>query len=171
MNEPARLECEGARWACFDQDRKLALLPADVNAKFRTTLQECAAAPRRFFLRLDKEGEPASRFLVIHPIMLSTPAPPVGATLDSAERYFLVKLRASDFNHGLSPAEIQAAFDLTPMESRLVSELVAGRSLRDIALDCDVKISTMRWHLANVREKTNTRSQVELVNLVLSIAT
>ncbi|HSH43061.1 MAG TPA: helix-turn-helix transcriptional regulator, partial [Arenicellales bacterium] len=67
------------------------------------------------------------------------------------------------------PAErIARLHGLTPAESRVAAALAGGRSLREYADDADLSIHTARSTLKQVFAKTDTRSQAELVRLVLT---
>lgn len=63
-------------------------------------------------------------------------------------------------------ARLKALFDLTPAEASLVSQLMAGHELKDIAEQRGRRISTLRSQLGRVLEKTETSRQVELISLL-----
>lgn len=63
-------------------------------------------------------------------------------------------------------ARLKALFDLTPAEASLVSQLMAGHELKDIAERRGRRISTLRSQLGRVLEKTETSRQVELISLL-----
>ncbi|MDI1263303.1 MAG: hypothetical protein PS018_08605 [bacterium] len=48
--------------------------------------------------------------------------------------------------------------------------LMTGDGPEQAATFLDVKISTVRWHLASMFRKTGTKRQAELVRLLLSLA-
>jgi DNA-binding CsgD family transcriptional regulator len=64
-------------------------------------------------------------------------------------------------------AFLQATFDLTPAEARLVLRLVAGDSLKSSAKALGIGYETARTTLKAVFQKTGTRRQTELVILVI----
>jgi DNA-binding CsgD family transcriptional regulator len=64
-------------------------------------------------------------------------------------------------------AFLQATFDLTPAEARLVLRLVAGDSLKSSAKALGIGYETARTTLKSVFHKTGTCRQVELVILVM----
>ena len=63
---------------------------------------------------------------------------------------------------------LQALFNLTLTEARLVTSLVRGQSLDDYAKQSSVSINTVRTHLRRVFDKTGTHRQTELVVKILS---
>lgn len=71
------------------------------------------------------------------------------------------------------PADQQSllvdAFGLTPTESRLAQALLDRQSLNDFAKASRLKISTVRWHLRNILEKTRCANQIDLIRLLASI--
>ena len=64
-------------------------------------------------------------------------------------------------------AFLQATFDLTPAEARLVLRLVAGDSLKSSAKALGIGYETARTTLKAVFHKTGTCRQTELVLLVI----
>ena len=69
----------------------------------------------------------------------------------------------------LASADVIASlYGLTPSESRVVSGLVAGKSLNETARGMDITGSTARSYLKTIFAKTYTRSQADLIRLVLS---
>lgn len=78
------------------------------------------------------------------------------------------------FEHEVqNPADQQGvlvdAFGLTPTESRLALALLDRQSLNDFAEASRLKISTVRWHLRNILEKTQCANQIDLIRLLASI--
>lgn len=63
---------------------------------------------------------------------------------------------------------IPAAYCLTPRETALVHALVEAGNLAEAAQRLGMKVVTARNHLKRIFSKTDTRSQVELVRLVLT---
>lgn len=57
-------------------------------------------------------------------------------------------------------------FALTPVETRLVRELVLGRNVQEAALNLHLKVDTARTYLKQIFQKTNTHRQLELVQLM-----
>lgn len=63
--------------------------------------------------------------------------------------------------------EVMGAYGLTPSERRLLSELIAGRSLREAADSLNITRATSRNRLARIMAKTDTHRQSELIQLIL----
>jgi DNA-binding CsgD family transcriptional regulator len=61
-------------------------------------------------------------------------------------------------------------FGLTTVEAEIVNELVAGRTVRDIALQRNIALRTVRVHLSRIMEKTGTHRQADLVRVLMNIA-
>ena len=59
-------------------------------------------------------------------------------------------------------------YGLTPAEARLVSGLVQGKRLREIASEVGVSMNTIRTQLKSVFRKTDTHRQVDLVRMALT---
>jgi DNA-binding CsgD family transcriptional regulator len=64
---------------------------------------------------------------------------------------------------------LRARFGLTPTEARIAAGLAQGRDLGAITEALGVRRSTVRTHLKNIRGKTKTQRQAELVRLILSV--
>lgn len=70
--------------------------------------------------------------------------------------------------HTLQVARLRQSFDLTEAESRLAARLAAGEGLRSAACSLGITYGTARARLAEIFQKTDTRRQGELVNLLLT---
>jgi len=64
-------------------------------------------------------------------------------------------------------AVLERLYDLTPSEARVAVGVVGGRGLQDVADAIGVGLNTVRTHLQHVFQKTGTRRQAELVQLLL----
>jgi DNA-binding CsgD family transcriptional regulator len=73
-----------------------------------------------------------------------------------------------DHAPGLEPARLQKRFALTQAEAGLVVELVHTGNLQDAADHLNIKIATARTHLHRVLAKTGTRSQADLMRVMLA---
>jgi DNA-binding CsgD family transcriptional regulator len=73
---------------------------------------------------------------------------------------------------GSSPSEavLEQAFGLTPAEARLASQIAAGKTLADIAMEEGSARETLRSRLKSVFHKTGTGRQAELTLLLSRIA-
>lgn len=70
----------------------------------------------------------------------------------------------------IDPTLAAASLDLTPKESQVAVLLAEGKTVRDIAVATGSKVSTIHWHIRNVFNKHGISRQVELVQLVMSLA-
>ncbi len=83
------------------------------------------------------------------------------------EATVLVLVVAAECALSIRPESIQAAFKLSAAEARLVSALIAGRTLAEYARDSGHSRNTVRNQLASIFEKTDTRRQAELVAAII----
>ena len=63
---------------------------------------------------------------------------------------------------------LQEAFELTEAEGRLAARLAAGEGLQSAAHSLSITYGTARARLAEIFQKTQTRRQGELINLLLT---
>ena len=73
-----------------------------------------------------------------------------------------------DGARSLPVERLREAFDLTEAESRLAARLAAGEGLRSAAQSLGITYGTARARLAEIFQKTETRRQGELINLLLT---
>jgi DNA-binding CsgD family transcriptional regulator len=69
---------------------------------------------------------------------------------------------------GPDDKQLQKQFGLTPAEAGLVYEMLRNESIQAVADQLGIKIATARTHLHRVLAKTGTRSQADLMRLVLT---
>lgn len=62
---------------------------------------------------------------------------------------------------------VAAAFGLTGAESRVISNLLAGRTLFETAADLGIARTTARTHLSNIFQKTGVSRQADLMRLAV----
>ena len=65
---------------------------------------------------------------------------------------------------------LKQLFGFSASETRVAERLMMGDSPEQAAAFLEVKISTVRWHLASMYRKTGTNRQAELLRLLLSLA-
>ncbi|MCC5992983.1 MAG: alpha/beta fold hydrolase [Rhodobacteraceae bacterium] len=65
---------------------------------------------------------------------------------------------------------LQASFSLSVREVEIVEALSAGQTLAELSAMTGRQVSTLRTQLKSILRKTSTRSQAQLVRLVLSMA-
>ncbi len=83
--------------------------------------------------------------------------------------WFEVSVRKSTRCSTIPPSRVSAALGLTAAEANLASALAEGLSLHDYAGRERLKITTVRWHLQNIFNRTGTRSQSGLVSMLVSL--
>jgi pimeloyl-ACP methyl ester carboxylesterase/DNA-binding CsgD family transcriptional regulator len=66
-------------------------------------------------------------------------------------------------------AVMRAMFGLTGSEVAVVEDIVLGRSVKEIAARSARSVETVRSHVAAVLDKTDTRSQAELIRMTLGL--
>ena len=71
---------------------------------------------------------------------------------------------------GLDPQRVAGALGLTPAESRIAVLLAQARSIDDIAAETGRSRTTVKWHMRHIYDKHGLTRQVELAQLVLSLA-
>jgi DNA-binding CsgD family transcriptional regulator/PAS domain-containing protein len=65
---------------------------------------------------------------------------------------------------------VAAGFGLTPAETRVLENLLAGRTLKEAASELNIAYTTVRSHLDRILSKTGVSRQAELVRLAANIA-
>lgn len=73
-----------------------------------------------------------------------------------------------DSKRGVRPGDLRTIFGLTDAEARLLTRLASGKDLKLAAREIGVTYGTARARLAEIFQKTDTRRQGELINLVLT---
>lgn len=64
-------------------------------------------------------------------------------------------------------APVAGYYRLSQQQSRVAAELIAGRTVEEIARKLVISVDTVRSHLKGIYEKTGARSQTEVVALAL----
>jgi DNA-binding CsgD family transcriptional regulator len=73
---------------------------------------------------------------------------------------------------GANGAEaMSVAYGLSPMETRVLTGLLAGQTLQQVAEVLGVARSTARTHLDNIFAKTGVARQADLIRMAMQIAT
>ena len=70
----------------------------------------------------------------------------------------------------IHPDVVAATLGLTPAESRVALDLAQGSTIREIAVATGRRPGTIRWHMKHIFGKLNLSRQVDLVQLVQSLA-
>ena len=98
---------------------------------------------------------------------LVTPLPPgLAEALPGPRGLALVALRALGGARPTIAARLRQLFGLTGAEATLALALLAGQRLDEIAEARNVRITTVRFQLRAILDKTGTRSQSDLVRLL-----
>ncbi len=79
----------------------------------------------------------------------------------------LVVMRNGEARSSVPPHLLEEAYALTKKEALLASALVDGKNLEEYANENGVKKETARWHLKQILQKTECRSQTDLVRRIL----
>jgi DNA-binding CsgD family transcriptional regulator len=114
-------------------------------------LQAALRSNRRQMIFADGQDHPRPAILLIEPI--------AGAACITLWRPARPQLRLF--------MPLVERFRLSPAQARVAAELIAGRSLLEIARKLGISIETVRSHLKAIFDKTGTRTQSGLVALYL----
>jgi len=79
-----------------------------------------------------------------------------------------VVITNADIQRELPIDSLRGVFDLTEAEGRLAALLASGEDLKTAAQELSITYGTARARLAEIFQKTETRRQGELVNLLLT---
>jgi DNA-binding CsgD family transcriptional regulator len=98
--------------------------------------------------------------------VLAAPLMPRGQVFDLAGRRLALVI-ASRLSGPITAEErLRQAFGLTPAEARLAAELAAGKTPDEASEGRQISLATIRSQLRSVFQKTDTRRQAQLVQLV-----
>lgn len=149
---------------CIEEDRLVAATTVD-RAALREAIRDVAKAARN--------GADATRPMTLsvpgrqHPAVVSIHA---AGKVFSAERgeideLVLITARNPHIEHDIHTCSFVKQFRLSPAQARVSVMIVTGHSLADTAQKLHVSENTVRSHLKQVCQKTNTHGQMELVHL------
>lgn len=116
-------------------------------------------------MRVSRPSGKRPYFLLAAPVtqgqaMLCSRRPTVSLTLNDPEGRTALPIQ-----------HLQSVFGLTQAEAHLASELGSGLELRGAAEKLGIRYGTARARLADIFQKTQTRRQAELIQLMLAILT
>jgi DNA-binding CsgD family transcriptional regulator/PAS domain-containing protein len=94
---------------------------------------------------------------------------PLGAELGVYQRPLAIIFVADPDERSPSETELAELFGLSPSESRLAVALLAGKRLRDVAVEFGVRITTLRTQLSFILKKVGVERQVDLVRVLSHI--
>jgi DNA-binding CsgD family transcriptional regulator len=121
-------------------------------------------APRGGVMRLGRKSGKAAFTAVVSPVAQSS------LWAENGPRAYVV-INDPKATSIRPEAMLRQLFGLSATEARVAERLMIGDSPEQAAFALDVKISTVRWHLASLYRKTGTKRQGELVRLLLSLPT
>ncbi|GAA4358922.1 hypothetical protein GCM10023165_54440 [Variovorax defluvii] len=150
-NRPARRELAGGR-ALREVDGMLATALPAWQARIRQALKD-AERDCRSIVELDAEGEPLT--LAFVPLAMHHGS----ATVDTV----LIMTSRRSTCETLTMQMFARAKHLTPAEQAVLTQLCAGRGAQEIACLQGIRVSTVRTHIKNVRQKTGRGSVREIV--------
>lgn len=162
-------------------DGSLRLAPADLGRTVRSILKQMAitqmadatdaAAPDLHAVSFQHDENGRRCWLLLIPLRpFRNEGGATRAPGESAQLY-LALMKAEDEPLRLSSTLLQSAFDLTPAEASILLGLASGSTLKEYADERGLKITTARWHLANVLRKTGGKSQADLIRQALKLHT
>ena len=112
-----------------------------------------------------------SRALVLPRLVIHvTPVNRARADGDASRVRALVLAVDPAHRAAVAPEFVAATLGLTLAESHIAVWLAQGRTVRDIALATGRSAGTVRWHIKHIFTKCGISRQMELVQLVLSLA-
>jgi DNA-binding CsgD family transcriptional regulator len=117
---------------------------------------------------------PGSRFSILRPSLrrayevLIAPLPSPARAQPEANASVLIFLTDPDSQPVPSADALRQFYSLTPAEARMAVALVQGRSVEEAAEEFSVSVHTARTQVKSIFAKTQTRSQSELMRLLMS---
>lgn len=115
-------------------------------------------------MRLSRDGSLSRLALHVSPLQADGPEPGEGRTgvlvlvIDPLERT------------EVEPFQLEDLLGLTPAQSHVAALLAQGRSIDEIAAAIGRERTTVKWHLRHIYAKHGLTRQVELAQLVMSLA-
>jgi DNA-binding CsgD family transcriptional regulator len=91
---------------------------------------------------------------------------PLGAELGVFDCPMAIILISDPDEQTASERDLADYFGLSPAESRLAVALMAGRRLRDVAIDSGVQMTTLRSQLSSILRKVGVERQSELIGVL-----
>jgi DNA-binding CsgD family transcriptional regulator len=99
-------------------------------------------------------------------VLVAIPARPRSFDLDIGRASVVVQITDPLARATPDPAILADAFDLTPSEAILATDLLCGLSVGEVATRRRRSVATVRSHLASLLAKTGTARQSDLVRLL-----
>lgn len=142
----------------------LAMRDAPTQRRLQAALKQACSAGRKADL-FPAGGSPAPAWITVLPL----DATHLLAGLRDTPLAMLIFSVPAD-SLPLDARLIIQALDITPAEARLAHALATGQTLKEFAAAHAVSPETVRSHLKNLFRKTGCRRQVELVQLIRTLA-
>jgi DNA-binding CsgD family transcriptional regulator/PAS domain-containing protein len=137
---------------------RLAILQPDYAVRFQIALRAVLSAP---------DGSDARHAVAIVGPDRSTLLLQIVRMPSQLERNCAcVMITEPSLSSKINIQPLADAFGLTRVQTRLVGQLVMGRSIQEAAQALHLKVETTRTYLKQIFEKTDTHRQVELVMLM-----
>jgi DNA-binding CsgD family transcriptional regulator len=142
-----------------DVDRSLQLL---IKSALNPTIIESPQSDGPNHISIDRESH-------AHPLHLSAAPfrPDANAPADNIAALVLVhdpERKPASRSHAL-----RALYGLTPAETRVAEQLLAGLEIRELAAKMVITLETARFHVKRILSKTGARRQSELMRMMLSL--
>jgi DNA-binding CsgD family transcriptional regulator len=94
---------------------------------------------------------------------------PLGVELALYERPLAIILVGDPLARTLTETDLIEFFGLSPAESRVAAALLAGKKVRQIAVELDVQITTVRTQLSSIFQKVGAKNQADLIRMLLIV--
>ncbi len=157
----AFLHRDGGLW---DEDGMLRAALPEENAALQRLVAQAALGGAGGSMRLSRNGSQSPLALHVSPVQAEGPEAGEGnagalvLAVDPLERL------------KVEPFRLEELLGLTPSESRIAALMGHGSSIDEAAAQLGRKRTTVRWHLRQIYAKHGLTRQVELAQLVMSVA-
>jgi DNA-binding NarL/FixJ family response regulator len=75
----------------------------------------------------------------------------------------MIQVARSLVGNGESTSELPPIVPLTSQEKKILTLLVAGKATREVTVELQISMSTLRNHISHINQKLHTRSRTEAV--------
>jgi DNA-binding CsgD family transcriptional regulator len=152
----------------IEQDRLKLRNPATeaaVRAALVALMASSATGPAHKTLRLS-EGDGGPALFGVFSSLTTYPTKGTSADTQPRRVIFICTLRSTLGRGALGADDLKRLFCLTDTEASVAISLYHGMSVEEISAYHDIRQSTVRWHLDNVRGKTDARDMLALLRLL-----
>ncbi|MBM0204567.1 hypothetical protein JNW90_16835 [Micromonospora sp. STR1s_5] len=144
----------------------LSLNQHSANILFQQALEQSAAGVEPIILSVPIFATESAPAHIVHVVPVRRTARDVFTGAD----VLVVATAANPTALAPSQSVLIALFDLAPAEAKLAVGLSEGKTLKQIATESSIRISTARFYLERIFRKTGTSQQSQLVALLKSAA-